>query len=132
MAVFASHGRREAKDEARFRAPGDEFEAHGRQVVTLIDDEVPIVPHDIVHLALPDQALDKGDVNEAGVAVGCDPGCPPACGGSSNPGLVMAICTPSTTLSGDRAWILPGLLATAGAGTGAVGLTSISSPPAWF
>jgi len=35
-------------------------------MVTFIDDEMPVVAHDIVHLALPDQALDESDVDLTG------------------------------------------------------------------
>ena len=41
--------RRESKDIARLRPSGDELEAGGRQVMTLIDDKVPVSGDGIRH-----------------------------------------------------------------------------------
>ena len=51
MAVFAGDRRRQPKNKARLSPPSDQFEADGRQVVALIDDELPIVADEVVNFA---------------------------------------------------------------------------------
>ena len=64
VTVLARDGRRQSDDESSVCLPRDGFEAVGRQVVALVDDDVSIVGDTIVHNSLLDQTLNDGDVDE--------------------------------------------------------------------
>ncbi len=69
VTVLARHGRGQTEDEPGLRLAGDALEALRRQMVALVDDEVPVVGDAIVDDALSDQALDDGDIEPAGGAI---------------------------------------------------------------
>ena len=62
VAIFAGHGRREPEDVSGLGVTGDELEAHRRDMMALVYDEMTIVADEIVNLALSDEALDQSDV----------------------------------------------------------------------
>jgi len=66
MAVFTGDRRRQPKNKARLSSSGDQFEADGRQVVALINDEMPVVADDVVNFTLSHQALDEGHIDDSG------------------------------------------------------------------
>ena len=55
--VLPARRGRQAGDEARLDLGEDPLEGHRRDVVALIDDDVAVARHDVVHLSLPDEAL---------------------------------------------------------------------------
>ena len=65
MAVLARDGRRQTEHEFRLRAARDRLEAHRREVVALVDHEMPVARDDVVHLMLPHEALDDADIDDA-------------------------------------------------------------------
>jgi hypothetical protein len=49
VTVLASHSCREPEDESRLRLPHNLLEAVSRQMVTLVDDDLPVVRHAIIY-----------------------------------------------------------------------------------
>ena len=65
MAILPRNRRRQAEDKTSLRSADDLFEAARRQVVTFVDDHVPIVTDAIVHDAFADEALNDGHIDAA-------------------------------------------------------------------
>jgi hypothetical protein len=57
MAILTSNSRGQTQNESRLRPTDDLFEAAGRQVMTLIDDHLPVISHTVVHDIFADEAL---------------------------------------------------------------------------
>ena len=66
VSILASDGRRKAENEAGFTAACHKLEAHGRQMVAFINDEVTIASDKIRHFTLADKALDQCNVYPTG------------------------------------------------------------------
>jgi hypothetical protein len=66
MAILPSQRGRKAKDVLGLGLPSDCFEAHGREMVALVDDQVAIIGNELRNFPLPYQALDQCNVNDAG------------------------------------------------------------------
>jgi hypothetical protein len=64
--IFASHGRGQPEDIARLCPTGDKLKARCRKVVTLVDDKMTIVRHQIRYFTLTHEALDQRDIDNAG------------------------------------------------------------------
>jgi len=65
VAVSADRRCRKARDVPGLARPCNQFEADGRQVVALIEDDVPVLRDQIIHDSLAADALQQGDVNGA-------------------------------------------------------------------
>ena len=63
MTVLALRRGGQADDVASFHLPQHLLEAHRREMVTLIDNDVTVVRHEVVHDLLAVQALDDGDID---------------------------------------------------------------------
>ena len=63
--VFSGDGCRQTDDIARLRSARDKLKTRRRQVVAFVDDQLAVVSHDVVDLAVSDQALDQSHVNHA-------------------------------------------------------------------
>lgn len=63
VAVLACDGGRQAEHITGLGAARDQLEANGRQMMALVDDQVPVVANQIVDITVPDKALDQCDVN---------------------------------------------------------------------
>ena len=66
MSVLTRHRRREAEHILSFGLARDGFKAHGGKVMTFIDDNVPVVSHQIRDDTLLYQALHDGDIDITG------------------------------------------------------------------
>jgi hypothetical protein len=53
------------ENELGFGASGDALEADCGQMMTFIDDEMPVLGDEVVDFAIPNQALDHCDVDDA-------------------------------------------------------------------
>ena len=65
VTVLSRHRRRKAEYKLRLRPPGHKFEARRREMMTFVDDEMPVIRDEIRYLAPPREALDQGDVDDA-------------------------------------------------------------------
>ena len=65
VAVLASDGRGQSKNEPRLRLPGHLFETVRGEVVALVDDEMAVPIHAIVDHAFLDETLNDGHVDDA-------------------------------------------------------------------
>jgi hypothetical protein len=63
MPVLARDGGRQSHHESSLCPACDLFEAVGRQVVALVDDQVTVLAHAIIDHTFPDEALDDGDIH---------------------------------------------------------------------
>ena len=66
MTVLARHRRGQAQDESRLRPTDHLFEAVRRQVVTFIDDHLPVIGDAIVHDIFADEALNDRHIEQPG------------------------------------------------------------------
>ena len=66
MAVLPRNGRRQPQNETSLRASDDLFEAVRRYVVAFVDDDVSVISHAIVNGTFTDEALNHGDIDDAG------------------------------------------------------------------
>src|SRR6266851_264225 len=64
--ILACHGRGQPNDIARLCPPGDEFKTRRRNMMTLVDDQMAIVRHQVGYFALTHEALDQRDIYNAG------------------------------------------------------------------
>ena len=64
--IAAHQGGRKPQHVAGLQLLEDCFKGGGGDVVTLVDDHLPVVLHHGVHLPLPHQGLHHGDVEAAG------------------------------------------------------------------
>ena len=65
LAILSRHGGRQPGDVACLGPVGDLREAGRRDVVAFVHHHVTVVRDAVVHLPVPDQALDRGDVDPA-------------------------------------------------------------------
>lgn len=66
MTVLALRRGGQPDDVARLHLPQHLLEAHRREVVTFIDDDVAVVGHEVVHDLLAVQTLDDVDIDDPG------------------------------------------------------------------
>ena len=64
VAILPCHGRGQAEHIFRLGGASHGLKADGGQVVTFVNNELPVSGHDVGHLALPDQALDGRNIDE--------------------------------------------------------------------
>ena len=64
---FTMHHRsRQTKHISGLGLPRDGFEAHGREVMAFVDDDMAVIGDDVGNDALPNQALHEGDIDDSG------------------------------------------------------------------
>ncbi len=64
--VLACNGRRQPYDESGLGWARAQLEAVGRQVMTLVNDQMAVLGHAVINHALPDETLNDGDVEQPG------------------------------------------------------------------
>jgi len=66
MSVFSGHRRGQSEHKFRLGCSWYRFEADRGQMVTFVDDDVPIMTYEVRDLSLATKALDERDVDDAG------------------------------------------------------------------
>jgi hypothetical protein len=66
MTVLAGDGGRQTQDKLCLGAACHWLEANGRKVMAFIDNELPVFCDQIIHNAPVSEALNHGDINDAG------------------------------------------------------------------
>ena len=63
MAILAGYRGRQSQDVARLGSARDELEADGREMMTLVDNQVAVIGNKVADLAVANEALDQRDVD---------------------------------------------------------------------